>query len=53
MILNNKFYINNLKSVVIFGGTPNYKDLIEINNKFGLKTILVTSSVQKKVFIKI
>ena len=52
MILNNKFYINNLKSVVIFGGTPNYKDLIEINNKFGLKTILVTSSVQKKSFYK-
>jgi methionyl-tRNA formyltransferase len=52
MILNNKFSINNLKTVVIFGGTPNYKDLITINNKLGLKTILVTSSVQKNKFYK-
>ena len=52
MILNNKFYINNLKTVVIFGGTPNYKDLVAINNKFALKTILITSSVQKNKFYK-
>ena len=52
MILNNKFSINNLKTVVIFGGTPNYKELIKINNKLNLKTILVTSSVQKNKFYK-
>jgi methionyl-tRNA formyltransferase len=52
MILNNKFYINNLKTVVIFGGTSNYKDLVAINNKFALKTILITSSVQKNKFYK-
>jgi methionyl-tRNA formyltransferase len=52
MILNNKFYINNLKTVVIYGGTPNYKDLITINDKLGLKTILITSSIQKNKFYK-
>lgn len=52
MILNNKFYINNLKTVVIFGATPNYKDLLEINRKFNLDTILITSSYQKNTFYK-
>lgn len=52
MISNNKFKINNLKTVIIFGATPNYKEIISINNKLKLETILVTSSFQKKTFYK-
>ena len=38
MILNNKFYIDNLKNVVYLGESEVFEELIEINDTFGVKT---------------
>ena len=52
MIKNNKFYIKNLKQVVFLGESQRFKELININNSFGLKTTIVTSSHQSKLLPK-
>ena len=44
MILNNKFYIDNLKNIVFLGESKKLKELIKINNSFNIKTVVVTSS---------
>ena len=48
MKLNNKFFLNNLKTVVFLGASKKLKELIEINNSFNIKTIVITSSDQAK-----
>ena len=52
MILNNKFYIDNLKNVVFLGETEVFEELIEINDTFGVKTLVVTSSHQARAIEK-
>lgn len=52
MIFNNKFYIDNLKNIVFLGESQKLKELVKINNSFGLKTIIVTSSHQSKIIEK-
>ena len=52
MILNNKFYINNLKYIILLGETEVFKNLLEINSNFGLKTFIVTSTHQAKIINK-
>lgn len=50
MIDNNKFFLNDLRSVVIIGWCPNIENLIKINKTFNLKTLIVTSPNQKKLY---
>ena len=52
MIKNNKFYIENLDSVVIMGQSDAFSKLIEINDSLGLKTLIITSSHQSKLIEK-
>ncbi len=52
MILNNKFYINNLKHIIFFGESDVFKNLIEINNNIDLKTTIITGSHQAKIINK-
>ena len=49
MILNNKFYIDNLKNVFFLGETEVFE---EINDTFGIKTLVVTSSHQAHAIAK-
>ena len=46
MIKENKFYLEGLSSVVFLGQSDVFSDLIEINNKLNLETIIITSSHQ-------
>tara|TARA_B100000902_G_C27209871_1_gene863726 strand:+ start:56 stop:1063 length:1008 start_codon:yes stop_codon:yes gene_type:complete len=48
MIKNNKFYIENLNSVVFLGQSDVFSKLIEINNSLKLDTLIITSSHQSK-----
>jgi len=52
MIKSNKFFIKKLKKVVFIGAFENFKDLININKKIGLKTEIITSSIQAKSLSK-
>lgn len=52
MILNNKFYIEQLKSVVFLGQSDFFKKLIIINKKYNLNTHIITSSHQSKLLKK-
>ena len=52
MINNNKFFIENLNSVVFFGGGHNFSELIEVNNSLKLDTLIITSSHQSKLIDK-
>ena len=52
MILEKKFFINNLKSVVFLGQSDTFPELLEINKKLKLKTIIVTSEDQSKLIKK-
>ena len=49
MIINNSFSVNNLSYVVIIGETPLIQQIIDINKKLKLKTILITSLDQSKI----
>tara|TARA_B100000902_G_C27224025_1_gene871191 strand:+ start:291 stop:1301 length:1011 start_codon:yes stop_codon:yes gene_type:complete len=49
MIKENKFYIENLSSVVFLGQSNVFSQLIKINNKLNLETIIITSSHQSKL----
>ena len=53
MIKNNFFVLKNLKNVVFIGEHESLKELIKINNENNLKSIIVTSPVQKKKFKKV
>lgn len=52
MISKNFFEIKNLKQVVIIGFCPNISKIIEINSKLNLKSLVITSPNQKKLFSK-
>tara|TARA_B100000989_G_C19513404_1_gene460330 strand:- start:934 stop:1188 length:255 start_codon:yes stop_codon:yes gene_type:complete len=52
MILNNKFYINNLKHIIFFAESDVFKNLIETNNNIDLKTTIITGSHQAKIINK-
>ena len=48
MISKNKFFIKNIKDVIVFGQHENLKDLIEINKSLKIKTTIITTTDQKK-----
>ena len=48
MIKENKFYLENMCSVVFLGQSNIFSELIKINNKLNLETIIITSSYQAK-----
>ena len=52
MIKNSQFYIKDIKNVVIIGWCPNIDELIKINKFFKLKSLVITSPNQKKLFEK-
>jgi methionyl-tRNA formyltransferase len=52
MIKNNNFFINRLKTIVIIGYTPNIENLIAINKKLKLETVLITSPFQERYLKK-
>ena len=52
MIKDNKFFINNLSSVVFLGQSDAFSELIKINDKLNLETIIITSSHQSKLINK-
>lgn len=49
MISNQKFFIKNLKNIVFFGYSEKFKDLININNEYKIKTLIITGSDQIKL----
>ena len=53
MIKNNFFILKNLKNVVFIGEHESLKELVKINNELNLNSIIVTSPVQKKKYIKV
>ena len=52
MISKNKFFIKNIKDVIVFGQHENLKDLIEINKSLKIKTTIITTTDQRKRLIK-
>ena len=52
MIDKNNFFISNLKNVVLIGESEAFSKFIEINRSLKLKTLVVTSSHQAKLFDK-
>ncbi len=48
MIKNNQFFIKNLKSISFFGESTVFNELIKINEKFNIKTEIITSPDQSK-----
>jgi methionyl-tRNA formyltransferase len=52
MIKENKFFLESLSSVVFLGQSQVFSELIKINNKLNLKTIIITSSHQSKLIDK-
>lgn len=49
MISKNHFYIQNLKSVVFLGKSEIFPELIKINKKLKLDTLVITSTHQSKL----
>ncbi|MDA8533308.1 hypothetical protein N9K34_03865 [Candidatus Pelagibacter bacterium] len=47
MIKNNKFYLNNLETIVFLGYKPIHENLIKINKKLKIKSVVITA--KKKV----
>ena len=52
MIKENKFYLEGLSSVVFLGQSDVFSELIKINNKLNLETLIITSSHQSKLIDK-
>ena len=50
MINNQKFFIKNLKNVVLLGYSKIFPEIKKINSHLGIKTIIITSPDQKKNF---
>lgn len=48
----NKFYIENLKYVVLIGQSKSFSEIIKVNNSINLKTLIITSSDQSKLIDK-
>ena len=52
MIKNNKFYIENLNTVVFLGQSDVFSKLIKVNNLLKLNTLIITGSHQSKLIDK-
>ena len=52
MIKNNKFFVKDIKQVVLIGWCPNIDEIIKINKSLNLKTLIITSPNQKNLFKK-
>ena len=52
MINNNKFFIKDIECVALIGWCPNIDEIIRINRSFNLKTLVITSPNQKKLYKK-
>ena len=52
MMKENNFYLESLSSVVFLGQSDFFFELIKINNKLNLETIIITSSHQSKLIDK-
>ena len=52
MIKNNKFFVKDIKQVVLIGWCPNIDKIIKINKSLNLKTLIITSPNQKNLFKK-
>ena len=52
MINNNKFFINDIECVALIGWCPNIDEIIRINKSFNLKTLVITSPNQKRLYKK-
>lgn len=52
MIKNNKFLIENLKTVVFIGQSDAFLELIKFNKSLKLNTLIITSSHQSKLIDK-
>jgi len=52
MIKNSKFYVENLKNIVLFGHQKTFDEMVEFNNTLNIKTLIITSPDQKKKFKK-
>tara|TARA_Y100000816_G_scaffold163605_1_gene117128 strand:+ start:4887 stop:5891 length:1005 start_codon:yes stop_codon:yes gene_type:complete len=48
MIKKGKFFIKNLKNVIFLGESDVFRDLIDINNKKGINSKIITSPAQSK-----
>jgi len=53
IIKKNPFFLKNLKNIVIFGWSPNLGKIEVINKNLGIKTFIISSNSQKKLFIDI
>jgi len=52
MIKNNNFFINDLKHIIFFGYSAVFDNLLKINRSLKLKTTIITSQDQSKLFDK-
>lgn len=52
MIKENKFFLDKIDKVVIFGQSDTFPELIKINKKLGIETIIITSQHQSKLMDK-
>ncbi len=52
MIINNQFYIKNLKSVIFLGQSEIFPELIKINKSLKLNTLIISGSHQSKLIDK-
>ena len=52
MIDDNKFFMNKIEKVVIFGQAGIFPELIKINKRLNLETIIITSENQAKMMDK-
>tara|TARA_B100000963_G_C22621545_1_gene670199 strand:+ start:1364 stop:2380 length:1017 start_codon:yes stop_codon:yes gene_type:complete len=52
MIKDNKFYIENLNTVVFLGESEVFSDLLKINKSLNLNSLVITSSHQSKLINK-
>ena len=46
MIKNNKFYINNLRDIIILGVSQELEELISVNKHLNLNTTIIKSIIE-------
>jgi|TARA_B110000008_G_C16962564_1_gene560762 methionyl-tRNA formyltransferase len=52
MLRNNKFFIEKIETIIFIGWCPNIEELMKINKSFNLKSLIITSPNQQKLFNK-
>ena len=52
MIENNKFYLNDLKTIVFFGYSEKFEELLDINKELKLNSFIITDPNQSKLIKK-